>query len=716
VNAEFEGDKAFTGPPSITVPPFQKAMYPLSFNAPWLCQVRGKLTLTNVTVEDRYVYNLTGIGEEPLAATHEAIQCQVWQKQEMSFTVPPIGPGVIRVESDMPYITGPGTIELEAGQQGTVTLTVCPKLSGIYSGSVTFTAPEKEGSDKEPEYAWHTMEVVASPGDPIQTLDVATELRKMVGMDIPISNPISKPIEFEVQIVGEGLMGERFIRLGASEASEYELIYAPLSPGISHAAITFTNQEAGEFWYKINLTADKPSPVELEQFQCEIGKSVTQQFTIENPIGENVHLAVLNSNSSNFVLHHTDDLLLEPFGSLQITVEYTASKVGIEQAGSLTLTHPKVADWEFVLNGMGLPPTEMPPTQFYSPLGQSGSESITLRNPFEYSIQMDITLETTDHTSQAFRLIGAPPSGTKQMELFEYQTVQIPIRFAPANLDDCQSNVVVECKSEGIRWVYPVQGKVFVDTEVAESLYYVCAARTSLEETMEITLPGLKESDGEVPITFEMQFAQEDEKMLARALSLEPLTGDLVARHNAPLKFRLRFEPLRPLSTIVKLLIRRENGGQWTFDLEIEATEPEIDDTIVISALLNQTSSVAFNLTNQFTVYAPFKAYFTPDSSLAFAVEPKSGLLEPYGTTGTNFVVSYTSQAYGRMDIGKLVILTDEMQWSYEVRGTLPQYQVPEGEIKVATHLSPAVEGELDKIKSRPKKKYLRDQAKRPIK
>jgi hypothetical protein len=239
------------------------------------------------------------MGEEPLAASHEVVECKVWEKRAMTFEVPPIGPGVITVESDLPYITGPGTIQLEAGQPGTVTLTVCPKLSGIYSGSVTFTAPHKEGSDDQPEFAWNTIEVVASPGQPVQTLDVSTELRKIVGMDIPIKNPISKPIEFEVRIVGDGLLGERFIRLGASEASVYELIYSPLRPGLSDGSITFTNQEAGEFWYKINLNADKPSAVVVDQLQCEIGKSVSTKFTIENPISETVNLAVISSNTSN---------------------------------------------------------------------------------------------------------------------------------------------------------------------------------------------------------------------------------------------------------------------------------------------------------------------------------------------------------------------------------------------------------------------------------
>merc|ERR1711907_883362 len=101
--------------------------------------------------------------------------------------------------------------------------------------------------------------------------------------------------------------------------------------------------------------------------------------------------------------------------------------------------------------------------------------------------------------------------------------------------------------------------------------------------------------------------------------------------------------------------------------------------------------------------------------ALEFSVEPKSGLLEPYGSAGTQFVVSYTSTAYGRVDTGRLVILTEEMQWTYEVRGTLPQYRPPEGSTKVNTRLSEHVDRELTKIHHRPKKKYLRDQSRRPV-
>lgn len=720
VTAEFDGDKSFSGPPSITVPPHQRAEYPLKFTPPWLCNVKSTLVLKNTTIDDKYTYHLAGTGEEPLAESHLAVECNVWDRHEMTFQVPPLvsgsAPQEITIQSDLPYISGPGTIEMQPGQPAECVLIVCPKLSGIYSGSVTFTAPAGEDEDIQPQYSWNTIEVNARSSDPIETLDISTELRQAIGIDIPISNPISQPIEFEVRIVGEGLLGERFVRLGPNESSVYELIYSPLRPEVGDGKITFTNSEAGEFWYKINLDAKKPPPLVLDQIECEIGKTASVSFTIENPTGESIRLKATNSNLTNFALENTEELVMGPYAQLNLTMTYTASAVDVEQSSSLVLQHPRVADWEFVLCGIGLPPTTMPSTNFYAPLGQEISDPVTLRNPFERSIDVTVKLEVIDNTSSAFRLMGANPHGEKHMQLFEYQKVQIPLRFKPANLDNCFANVIVVENSTQVRWVFPVNGKVFVDTEVAQSLHYKCPARTALEETMEIVLPGLKASDGKVPITFEMQFAEGEEKMLSRALSIEPLAGGLEARHDAPLQFNLRFEPLRPMSTSVKLLIKRENGGQWTFDVEIEASEPEIDDVIEISALLNQTASVAFPLTNQFTTYTPFKAYFTPDSSLSFAVEPKTGLLEPFGTNGTQFVVSYTSVAYGKMDIGKLVILTEEMQWSYEVRGTLPQYEVPEGYVKVSNQLEPEVEGELDKIKRRPKKNYLKDQARRPRK
>jgi hypothetical protein len=71
---------------------------------------------------------------------------------------------------------------------------------------------------------------------------------------------------------------------------------------------------------------------------------------------------------------------------------------------------------------------------------------------------------------------------------------------------------------------------------------------------------------------------------------------------------------------------------------------------------------------------AEFTAFFTSDSASEFMVYPKSGLLEPYGKEGTNFIVSFSPTEYGKQKIGKLVIQTDEMQWTYEIKGSHPHY------------------------------------------
>lgn len=51
--------------------------------------------------------------------------------------------------------------------------------------------------------------------------------------------------------------------------------------------------------------------------------------------------------------------------------------------------------------------------------------------------------------------------------------------------------------------------------------------------------------------------------------------------------------------------------------------------------------------------------------------------MEPYGREGTTFIVSFTPVEYGKIRKGKLVIQTEDLYWSYIVKGVLPRYIVP---------------------------------------
>jgi hypothetical protein len=92
---------------------------------------------------------------------------------------------------------------------------------------------------------------------------------------------------------------------------------------------------------------------------------------------------------------------------------------------------------------------------------------------------------------------------------------------------------------------------------------------------------------------------------------------------------------------------------------------------------MNKTASVSFKMTNQFDEEAPFRAYFAMDSAAEFTVQPVTGTLGAYSSDGTTFVVSFRPEAYGRIYTGKLVVETDEMQWTYAVVGDQPRYDPP---------------------------------------
>ena len=48
-----------------------------------------------------------------------------------------------------------------------------------------------------------------------------------------------------------------------------------------------------------------------------------------------------------------------------------------------------------------------------------------------------------------------------------------------------------------------------------------------------------------------------------------------------------------------------------------------------------------------------------------------------FSRDGTSFSLSFTPIEYGKEKHGKLIIYTDEMLWSYLIKGTFPLYKVP---------------------------------------
>ena len=113
----------------------------------------------------------------------------------------------------------------------------------------------------------------------------------------------------------------------------------------------------------------------------------------------------------------------------------------------------------------------------------------------------------------------------------------------------------------------------------------------------------------------------------------------------------------------------------WKVPIKLLAHPPKVDDTITIEGKLQKNSSVAFTLKNKLQKDLSFKAYFTKDSSSDFAVSPSEGILksdEDRGPMDNRFTVTFLPKKYGKTFNGVLIIETDDISWSFDVKG-VPQ-------------------------------------------
>jgi hypothetical protein len=119
---------------------------------------------------------------------------------------------------------------------------------------------------------------------------------------------------------------------------------------------------------------------------------------------------------------------------------------------------------------------------------------------------------------------------------------------------------------------------------------------------------------------------------------------------------------------------------------------------------------VAFRICNYAPVYADFTAFFDSTSASELSVHPSHGVMEPQGSpNGTQFIISFKPTEYGKAIRGLLVIQTEEVMWSYEVRGSIPAYEPPTVTVsKISTRLPKEVEYQMKMNKLSRGKNYVK--------
>lgn len=226
---------------------------------------------------------------------------------------------------------------------------------------------------------------------------------------------------------------------------------------------------------------------------------------------------------------------------------------------------------------------------------------------------------------------------------------------------------------------------------------YECKSRTEFTQIINLKLNNLELVDPE-SFKYEIKAINIEQSTLDNILEIEPLL-EILSQPTDQLRYLIRLFSYKPISLAFDIIVHRENGGQWKFPFNINITQSDPDDILVIYSNLNQLSSLSFNLTNTISEDSPFEAYFTTESPSNFNVYPNSGLLTQIGSKGVDFVVSFKPSQYGKEYIGVLVINTTDMQWIYEIHGRHPDYERPEGSTKLITKLSPNLQNRLKMAK-----------------
>eukprot|EP01041_Mallomonas_annulata_P004748 gene4748-9429_t len=703
--------KGFTGAKSVNLRKGEKTMYSVSFTGQYPGSFDGSLLLRDPASNDSFEYKLVGVADEPLAEDNLSFKCLARAKQTFKIPLKQMevpkkfkrtGNQTFKVETDLMYVSGASTVEVPP-QGGEYVFTVMSPVGGVMTGSITFMEMDSG------VIIWYTVEIEVTSPQAESTINIEAVVRKAVVVEITIDNPTNSALDLQVGIEGEGLLGDVVFTLPPrGENIAYELIYSPLVAGKSKGSISFMNDKVGEFWYHLNLLAIPAPPTTLDVIECMLGSSKGMQVPLENPLDEMVTLNARVSDPDHFAVLPEGQITLEPYSQTTFDLVFRPSSLTETMYSTVTFSHPAFGELLFAATGKGLLPGVMSGIDLYAPLLEIGSQTLLFRNPFLHPLPVDVYLSdsmtaatpsaspantqrsglTTDRSEdrggpkKAFGLLLRKSHG---IVIAARSSLQIGVSFTPQKLGQYNSIVQVRSNVSGrnLLWCFPVTGVAEAGSpQVLPKLTTKC--KMSLIKDVIIPLQGLRPCDLEPDETLDISSFTLDlvidsdlRAQVNRAFRMQPL-GLIQMTKDDPntdfgLSFRLLLEPLRVFRTTVQVMIMCKGKGRWRAEIDLEAQEPVPDDTITLTAAVGSMDKVSFRLSNRFLGYSSFHAYFSAHSSTHFSVSPTTGVLAPYGSDGTQFIVSFSPLEYGGREQAILNIVTDDTQWTYEIIGTYPE-------------------------------------------
>lgn len=694
MSATIEG-AYFSGGKDLRVPPGKSKEYAIRYAPPWITEEKkkdmGLLVLRNGGTGQTHKYTLIGEADPPLSEDHLIVDCRAREQRAVLLTIPNVTNHdcTYFTETDLPFTEGESTVVIPRDSFAKYTLNFLPAVGGTYVGQIVFKSHQGP-------YVWFGVTLVVSPPEKEGTIEIKTNVRTSVEVDVTLRNPANKSMSFFVRRAGSGLYGENYLEVGPKGTAIYTCIFVPTRAGEMKGRLSFCNDEVGEFWYDVHMQVEESSPEDLV-FTTTLGETSTATVKLTNTSEQECALQTTNTNPANF-FYSPSLLIIPPMKDLPVNIVYKPTCVGELQEGELTFTHHKAGQWKYSAKGTGLPPLPFSVTKCVCPIGSSTSftlsfvNSLDVETPMVYSFSVPSSSPSSTHSTANpwqdtyFSLKRAPdgpvaPGGT----------VTMIILYSPRVVGHHQSVLEVRPAAGELHqkyrvcWSFPIEGNAEW-RETTTPFRFKCTARKNHEEVIILPAPGLTVEDKkEATIRFEPDPNQHYLAAINSSFmcSLEDPEEEEGAGLPDAFRARIRFTPLRSMVSSGDLLVRGASGGSWRYRVYLEASPAPPDDVIQMSTAYKSCSTVVFDLYNVFSYKSKFAAFFTNDSSKDFEVSPTHGVLLPFIPNQKNASSATAIRLYFRPSTrvpqveGTLVVDTEDMQWSFKVVGRLDREKGP---------------------------------------
>ena len=217
-----------------------------------------------------------------------------------------------------------------------------------------------------------------------------------------------------------------------------------------------------------------------------------------------------------------------------------------------------IGKWQYLVYGIGLPPTQYEIKQITGALNKDHSTTINFKNPFKENIVVNVIIQYEDDLSKEVLQLLLKKN---KITIPGQAVLQIPFSFTPKEITEYHCYIIVHMNDK-IEWKYPIKGITEALSQNI-SFSFKTKARIPISKELKINLPGLPKDLKSQKFTFELKnFPSEFENLLKKCLVVNEVKSVLESASDE-LLYNVKFAPMKPFKTSCDILIVKPSGGRW---------------------------------------------------------------------------------------------------------------------------------------------------------